>query len=130
MLKLDPNFKPAFNGIELATKLIEKLNLQHDITTAYLFGSSAEGKNKADSDLDILLVIPENEDPKVYYKTVNTPYFSDVAVDWIIKNQKEFDEKKRNRRSLSNCLFNWKANLSKRRKIKIFYLNLNMPQIY
>jgi predicted nucleotidyltransferase len=94
LLKLDPNFKPAFDGLTVARELIQKLNDHRPVKEAYLFGSAAEGKNTADSDLDILVVIADDQDPKDYYQFVNQAGFSSVAVDWIIKKSSEFDQKK------------------------------------
>lgn len=94
LLKLDPNFKPAFDGVSLARELIIKILSQRPLVKAVLFGSSAEGKNTADSDLDILLVIPDSEEPQDYYKIVTAPFFSKVAVDWLILKESDFDEKK------------------------------------
>ncbi len=91
LLKLDPDFKPAFNGPLLAQDLIYKISKEFTILKAYLFGSSALAKNTNDSDLDILLVVPDHVDTKSYYKFVNTPFFSTVAVDWIIKTETDFE---------------------------------------
>lgn len=91
LLTLDPNFKPAFDGQRLAQDLIDKVSAQSPVVAAYLFGSSSVGKNTADSDIDILLVIPDGTDVKAYYKFVSTPFFSTTAVDWIIKTKIEFE---------------------------------------
>ncbi|MEY4616591.1 MAG: hypothetical protein RJB66_1551 [Pseudomonadota bacterium] len=88
--RLNPHFKPAFDGLKIATALIEKILQTNTIIEAYLFGSAAEEKNTADSDLDILLVIPDGLSSKDYYKIVTTPFFSPIAVDWIIKNETDF----------------------------------------
>ncbi len=99
--KLDPNFKPAFNGPELAHSLVQKLNEQgknsgKPIEFAYLFGSASEGKNTVDSDLDILVIVLDNfaNDIPFYYSIVNQPFFSPVAVDWIFMSSSEFNLKK------------------------------------
>ena len=88
--RLNPHFKPAFDGMKIATDLIEKILQTHLLVEAYLFGSAAEEKNTADSDLDILLVVPDGLPPQEYYKIVNAPFFSPIAVDWIIKNETDF----------------------------------------
>lgn len=90
--RLDPNFKPAFDGLKIATELIEKIATAKPLIEAYLFGSAAENKNTSDSDLDILLVIPDGRDSKDYYQFVNTPFFSPIAVDWIIKSESAFQK--------------------------------------
>jgi|GEM_PF-5681741 len=92
LLKLDPNFKPAFDGPALAQGLIDKLNSSLPLHAAYLFGSAAEGKNTINSDLDILLVVPDSIDIKKYYTFVNAPFFSPVAVDWIIQLKTDFEK--------------------------------------
>lgn len=94
LLTLDPNFKPAFDGKVLAQKLVDKVSAVLPVIQAYLFGSSAIGKNTVNSDVDILLIVPDGAEVKKYYKYVNTPFFSEVAVDWIIKTQAEFEESK------------------------------------
>lgn len=94
LLKLDPNFKPAFDGQVLAQELINKVSAALPILKAYLFGSAAEGKNTVNSDLDILLVVPDSSDIKIFYKFVNAPFFSPVAVDWIVKTSTEFEKEK------------------------------------
>jgi len=94
LLKLDPNFKPAFDGPFLAQELVDKLIMALPISAAYLFGSSAHKKNTLNSDLDILLIVPDNSDIKIYYKFINTPFFSKIAVDWIIKTVTEFEKDK------------------------------------
>jgi predicted nucleotidyltransferase len=62
----------------------------------FLFGSAAEGKNTLDSDLDILVIVPDNYGQiiKDFYNIVTQPYFSPVAVDWIFKTKSEFDIQK------------------------------------
>ncbi len=94
LLKLNPDFKPAFDGVQLAGDLISKIHLEKKIITAYLFGSSAEFKNTENSDLDILLVIPDQENETDYYKIVQQPFFSNRAVDWIIKKATDFEKRK------------------------------------
>ncbi len=94
LLKLDPNFKPAFDGQALAQELINKVSVALPILKAYLFGSSAQGKNTVNSDVDILLVVPDSANIKKHYKFVNAPFFSTVAVDWIIKTNSEFENDK------------------------------------
>lgn len=90
LLTLDPNFKPAFDGVKIASELLVKVAAELPILKAYLFGSSAIGKNTKDSDLDLLIVVPDFADIKTYYNFVNTPFFSPVAVDWIIKTESDF----------------------------------------
>jgi hypothetical protein len=94
LLKLDPDFEPAFDGPKMAQDLIYKIPKELPISKAYLFGSAAVAKNTPDSDLDIFLVVPDHLDIKSYYKFVNAPFFSIVAVDWIIKSQTEFESLK------------------------------------
>lgn len=94
ILRLDPNFKPAFNGQALAQALLSKVLTSLPVAEAYLFGSSAQGRNTVNSDLDILVVVPDSADIKKYYEFVNAPFFSTVAVDWIIKTTTEFQKEK------------------------------------
>ena len=94
LLKLNPHFKPAFNGPLIAQQLVSKVADAKPVVVAYLFGSAALGKNTSNSDLDILLVVPDGSDIKKYHQFVNTPYFSPVAVDWIIKSTGDFEKDK------------------------------------
>lgn len=90
--KLDPNFKPAFDGPSEFRSLMKKLAAQSNehVINAYLFGSAAQAKNTVDSDLDILVVIPDSADEKTLYKIVNQPGFSNYAVDWLFKKLSDF----------------------------------------
>ncbi len=92
LLKLDPKFVPAFDGLKLARELVAKLSAQAPIEEAYLFGSAAAGKNTTDSDLDIVVVIANSKSVGEYYKLVGTAHFSSVAVDWIFKTRTEFEK--------------------------------------
>ena len=47
-----------------------------------------------DSDLDIVLVVKEPSAIKKIYKEVMAPGFSDIAVDWIIKSEEDFRQRK------------------------------------
>jgi hypothetical protein len=90
LLKLDPNFKANFNGPLLASQLVTKIKNQRPIAHAFLFGSASEGRNTQNSDLDILLVVPDSENVKDYYSIVQQPFFSPVSTDWIILTMAEF----------------------------------------
>lgn len=88
--RLNPHFKPAFDGFKIAKELLLKLSQSLEISEAYIFGSCAEGKNTENSDLDLLVIIPNESEVKEYYRIVNTPFFSPVAVDWIFVTKEEF----------------------------------------
>lgn len=94
LLKLNPHFKPAFDGPKIAQELITQVADSLPLCSAFLFGSAAIGRNTANSDLDILLVVPDEYDIKKYYQFVNKPHFSPVAVDWIIKTASDFEKEK------------------------------------
>lgn len=89
--RLDPKFKPAFDGPARARELICKLSSCEIVEVAYLFGSASEGKNTSDSDIDLLVVIPNSAKASEYYKVVGAPNFSAIAVDWIFKTRDEFE---------------------------------------
>ncbi len=89
LLTLDPDFKPAFDGVDLAKRAVGKLASQAEVIEAYLFGSSVEKKNTIDSDLDILVVIPNEKEPRLYYSIVGQGFFASVAIDWIIKTEND-----------------------------------------
>lgn len=59
-----------------------------------MFGSGARGELTPDSDLDILVVLKNIEDMKAAYKVVGQNLFSPIAVDWIFKDAKSFEERK------------------------------------
>ena len=88
--KLNPNFKPAFDGKKIATELISKLVNSTQIEKAFLFGSCVEERNDESSDLDILLVVPDTQNIQNIFKIVNQPLFSPIATDWIIKTNSEY----------------------------------------
>lgn len=97
LLRLNPHFQPAFPGLQAAKDIGDKLLKtslaeKKSILTIYLFGSAAEGKNTINSDLDLLVIIPDSQqnDLKGYYSIVSKPHFSPYAVDWIFKTESEF----------------------------------------
>lgn len=95
LLKLHPNFKPSFDGVSIAQSLVNKvIGRGLPVTRAFLFGSSALQQNTFDSDVDILLVVPDSGNLKSYYDLVGEGFFSPVAVDWIILNESEYLSKK------------------------------------
>ncbi len=91
LARLNPKFKPAFDGVSAARQAVLRLQQQSvSIIEAYLFGSAAVGKNTADSDLDILVVIPQDADLRTYFQACQKPGISDIATDWLFKKQDEF----------------------------------------
>lgn len=92
--RLNPNFKPAFDGPQKALEIILKLKDRRAILAAYLFGSAAKGKNTENSDLDLLVVIEDKDDQKDFFKIVQEPFFANIAIDWIFKNESEFNIEK------------------------------------
>ena len=94
LLKLNPNFKPAFDGLALAKELFHKVKANLAVEEAYLFGSSAEMKNTPDSDLDILLIVPDGQDLKQAYSLIHKSYTPTIAVDWIVMHKEDFNLKK------------------------------------
>ena len=90
LLKLNPDFKPAFDGPVMAQQLVHKVAMALPVRKAILFGSAAHQKNTVHSDLDILLIVPDSAVIKDYYKFVHQPYFSSVSVDWIIKTESDY----------------------------------------
>ncbi len=89
---LDPQFKPAFDGPAIARSLITQLSGKKTVLLAYLFGSAAQNKNTVDSDLDLLVIVPDGSEIKSYYEVVNSAFFSPVAVDWIFITESEFNK--------------------------------------
>lgn len=90
--KLNPQFKAAFDGLKMAKELLQKITSKFVVNKAYLFGSAAVAKNTANSDLDMLIVVPDGSEIKEYYAYVNTAFFSPVAVDWIFLHQTEYEK--------------------------------------
>jgi len=64
LLTLDPDFKCAFDGPKKAQDLFSKVFELMEVENGYLFGSAVEGRNTENSDLDILLVVPDGTDLK------------------------------------------------------------------
>ena len=93
-LTLDPKYQPPFDGVAKAQALVYKLSAQKQVIKAFLFGSCVGGKNTENSDIDILVVIPDGTNLKDYYKVVTAPYFSDTATDWIFKTAAEYAKEK------------------------------------
>jgi Nucleotidyltransferase domain len=91
---LDPNFKPAFDGPKEAQNLIDKLLNLLPIKEAYLFGSAANGRNTSDSDIDLLIVIPNEAKNDEYYKAITTKHFSKFAADWVFICERDFNRQK------------------------------------
>ncbi len=89
--KLNPNFKPAFDGVKIAKETVARLHLAIPILEAYLFGSAAIHKNTDDSDLDILVVIEDHTKIKDYFLASQQPGLSSMATDWIFKHKSEFE---------------------------------------
>lgn len=92
--KLNPNRIPPFDGMTLATNLVSKIFQKIEIQNALLFGSACSNEHSENSDLDILIVVKTQAQIKSVYDIVQTPYFSPVAVDWIIKTKTDFDHHK------------------------------------
>lgn len=91
---LNPKFKSEIDGEKIAQELVSKLSERVSILEAYLFGSAAEGRMTRDSDIDLLLVIADEASETDVYAEVNKPFFSPIAVDWIILDKSNFDRKK------------------------------------
>ena len=89
--KLNPNHIPPFDGPSLALSLVKKIHNEIPIQKAILFGSAAINRHDENSDLDIFLTVQNSEEIKLVYKIVQSPFFSPVAVDWIIKTESEFN---------------------------------------
>jgi predicted nucleotidyltransferase len=58
--------------IEQNLPKIKELFVKHGAESAYLFGSAAEGKMKAKSDVDFLFTFPEN----TYYEIYPDNYYN------------------------------------------------------
>ncbi len=92
--KLKPNRTPPFDGMAIASSLVGKILQKMKVQKAILFGSAAVNEHTENSDLDILIVVENQLHIKQVYSIVQTPYFSPIAVDWIVKTQKDFDQYK------------------------------------
>jgi hypothetical protein len=88
--RLNPNFKAAFDAPRESQALLRKLAKLIQVQEAYLFGSGAQGKNTADSDLDLLVVIPDEASELDYFEIVSQPGFSSLATDWIFRKKSQF----------------------------------------
>lgn len=87
---------PEMNGWarRKAVEVLNSIPSQHLILEAYLFGSAVYGNFTADSDLDFVVVAKDEVSIRQLQKEVYAPRFTDIAVDWIFKTKKSFDERK------------------------------------
>lgn len=94
LLKMIPN--PAMNqwAQQKAVEVLNAIPSQDLILEAYLFGSAVEGVFTDDSDLDFVVVVKDEASIKQLQKEVYAPRFTDIAIDWIFKTKKSFDERK------------------------------------
>lgn len=92
--RLNPKFKSPIDGEKIAKELISKLSERVSILEAYLFGSAVEGRMTRDSDIDLLVIIADDASDGEVYAEVNKPFFSSIAVDWIVLHRSQFDQKK------------------------------------
>ena len=84
------NFSPQ----KKAAEVLHSIPSRHLILSGYLFGSAVSGSFTADSDLDFLLVLKNKSDLNIIKKEVYQPRFTDIAVDWILKLESDFDQRK------------------------------------
>ncbi len=94
LLKLNRKRTPPYDGIKMASELVQKLESEIALYQVYLFGSAATNEHTLDSDLDLLVIVDDTSDIKKVYKIVQRPFFSSVAVDWIVKSKAEFSKMK------------------------------------
>lgn len=77
-----------------AEVVLNSVPSQHLIAEAYLFGSAVNGVFTEDSDLDFVIVARDEESIRQLQREVYRPRFADIAIDWIFKTKKSFDERK------------------------------------
>lgn len=77
-----------------AAEVLASIPSQDLILDAYLFGSAVDGNFTSDSDLDLLVVVPDQAAIIKLQKEVYSPRFTDVAIDWILRTQESFETRK------------------------------------
>lgn len=77
-----------------AVEVLQSIPSQNLILEVYLFGSAIDGVFNSNSDLDFVIVTKDEVAIKQLQKEVYSPRFTDIAVDWIFKTKKSFDERK------------------------------------
>lgn len=92
--KLIPNPNLNYWAQQKAVEVLNSIPSQDLILEAYLFGSAVDGVFTSDSDLDFIIVANNEADIKQLQKEVYSPRFTDIAIDWIFKTKKSFDERK------------------------------------
>jgi len=91
---------PFFDAEVLAAEINDLLDrlipvARHDIKRIYLFGSAAKGISAMHqySDIDLCVVLRDSVDIKNFRRKI--PVSRNIPVDWIIVNEREFQEKSR-----------------------------------
>lgn len=84
--------KKAYSEALIVVQSLASLIL---VQEAYLFGSVAHGSFTEDSDIDLIAVVADNIDVNELHKKFNRlPLKRTFALDLILKNKSEFDQRK------------------------------------
>jgi predicted nucleotidyltransferase len=94
LLKLKTNLTANEWAQQKAVDILNSIPSQDLILEAYLFGSAVEGVFTDDSDLDFVVVTNNEAAINQIKKEVYSPRFANIAIDWIFKTKKSFDERK------------------------------------
>ncbi len=94
LLKLGKDKNVSFNPLDEANSILKQMLSCVPISRAYLFGSGATDKFNSDSDLDLLLIFEDDADLREMQKLVYSRRWSALPIDFIIKNESDFEIRK------------------------------------
>ena len=82
-----------YNDEELLAEILQRLAMAFDPEQIYLFGSRAWGTPGEESDLDLMVIVPETELPPLQrmVQAQQSLWGIKVAIDVIVKTREEFD---------------------------------------
>lgn len=90
-------------------ELADKLVIQFEPEIIYLFGSHAWGVPTADSDIDIMVLLNQSDQPKARraasaYKVLRN--YSDLSIDILVRTIDEFEPYSKVKATLQNKIVN------------------------
>ena len=85
------------------TKILEQLK-KEGVLKVILFGSLREGNIDINSDIDLLLIMPNTKPTKKWISYIYDNIERNIASDLIVYNKEDFDKMLPNRRFLNHIL--------------------------
>ena len=78
--------------------------------TIYIFGSYAWGTPDEESDIDLMIIVPESDNPKTHQRTIkgyDALYGMGIAKELMVLTEKEFNERAANKNYLAYKVKNY-----------------------